>query len=390
MALANAGFAVEAVCPSRHSLLTLSCVEKAFTHYGFSPANSFETAILASEPDLIVPCDDVAVRHLHQLYDRAERRKLNSLVCALIERSLGSPKSLAFLYQRADFLHAAKEEGIRVPPTQVIATLGDLEEWAGTAGFPMVLKADSTSGGEGVRIVHNQEEAEQAFKSLSAPPLVARAVKRALLDQDSSLIAQSFLRRRATISAQAFIRGREGTSTVACWKGTVLASLHFEVVNKANFTGHSTVLRLIENAEMCTATEKIVQRFSLSGVIGFDFMLDAETGNPYLIEINARATQVGHLTLGPGRDLPSAIFSAVTGRSIHEAPKVTDNKVIALFPQEWKRDPSSPYLRSGHHDVPWDEPELIRACVRHQRKQWAWYAEQETLRSLAPVRSPRC
>jgi hypothetical protein len=36
-----------------------------------------------------------------------------------------------------------------------------------------------------------------------------------------------------------------------------------------------------------------------------------------------------------------------------------------LFPQEWLRDPSSPYLHSGYHDVPWDQPDLVRACVRN-------------------------
>jgi hypothetical protein len=29
-----------------------------------------------------------------------------------------------------------------------------------------------------------------------------------------------------------------------------------------------------------------------------------------------------------------------------------------MFPQEWKRDPDSPYLVSAFHDVPFDEPEL--------------------------------
>ena len=31
------------------------------------------------------------------------------------------------------------------------------------------------------------------------------------------------------------------------------------------------------------------------------------------------------------------------------------------------RDPASPFLTSGYHDVPWEEPELLRACLR---KRW--------------------
>ncbi|MGH9717519.1 MAG: ATP-grasp domain-containing protein [Candidatus Acidiferrales bacterium] len=326
---------------------------------------------------------------LHRLHRENSGRNPHAPVCALIEHSLGAADSFPILYQRAAFIQMAQQEGIRTPATRVVASVGELEEWATTTGFPIVLKADSTSGGEGVRIVDTLDGAERAFKSLSAPPLVARAAKRALLDQDSGLVRPSLLRRRAVVSAQAFIRGREATSAVACWRGTVLSGLHFEVLNKTDATGHSTVLRRIENAEISVAIEKIVRRLRLSGVNGFDFVLESETGNPYLIEINPRATQIGHLTLGPGRDIPAALFSCVSGRPIQEAPKLTDNDVIALFPQEWKRDPESPYLRSGHHDVPWDEPELIRACVRPRRKQWAWYAEQEALRTLSPARAPR-
>ena len=61
-------------------------------------------------------------------------------------------------------------------------------------------------------------------------------------------------------------------------------------------------------------------------------MLEEQTGSPYLIEVNPRATQVGHLTLGPGRDLPAAFYAALTGEAIQEAPKVTENRTIALFP----------------------------------------------------------
>lgn len=389
MALTGAGFTVEATCPSSHSLAKLRCVQRTYTHYGFFPAESFLEAIRASKPDLIVPCDDVAVRHLHQLYARAVDRPPYGSIAALIERSLGSPESFRNVYRRAAFLRIAKEEGVRVPLTRSLTSMSDLEEWGEATGNTFVLKADNTSGGDGVRIVRNHAETSRAFKSLSAPPLMARAFKRSLIDQDSSLVAPSLFRRRAALSAQSFVRGREATSAVACWKGTVLAELHFEVINKTIPTGHSTVLRLIENAEMSAATKKVVRRLGLSGVNGFDFMLEADTGNPYMVEINPRATQVGHLTLGPGLDIPAALFSAVTGSPIQEAPKLTDNRVVALFPQEWKRDASSAYLRSGYHDVPWEEADLIRACVRDRRRQWASWTEQEAHRMFSPARIPR-
>ena len=93
-------------------------------------------------------------------------------------------------------------------------------------------------------------------------------------------------------------------------------------------------------------------------------MLEAHSGKAHLIEINPRTTQVGHLALGLERDLPAALYAALTGKEIQPAPKITENETIALFPQEWGRDPKSEFLQSAYHDVPWEEPQLIRSCIR--------------------------
>jgi acetyl/propionyl-CoA carboxylase alpha subunit len=244
-------------------------------------------------------------------------------------------------------------------------------------GLPTVLKADGTSGGDGVRIVHTLAEAESAFRALVSPPPLARAAKRALVDRDKTLVWPSLLRRRPVVRAQVFVAGPEATSTIACWKGSVLAALHFEVLNKQDLLGPSTVLRLIEDLEMSTAVETVVRRLNLSGLYGFDFMLESQTGSPYLIEMNPRTTQVGHLALGTGRDLPAALYAAASGEAVQVDPTLTENDTIALFPQEWTRDPASVFLRSGYHDVPWNEPDLIRACVAKRSKPSVGFSHED-------------
>ena len=118
-------------------------------------------------------------------------------------------------------------------------------------------------------------------------------------------------------------------------------------------------------------------------------MLDSHTGNAYLIEINPRATQVGHLALGSGRDLPAALYAALSGNPVQAAPKVTENDTITLFPQEWVRDPASPYLTSGYHDVPWEEPELLRACVGKRWKRNRKSSKELRVQALSTVGLPR-
>ncbi len=112
-----------------------------------------------------------------------------------------------------------------------------------------------------------------------------------------------------------------------------------------------------------------------------------ETGNAYLIEINPRATQVGHLNLGPGRDLPAAVYAALIGKAAQPAPKVTEKNTIALFPQEWIRDPHSSFLQSAYHDVPWQEPALIRHCVSNREKQSGWYSRRSRTQARAETQA---
>jgi hypothetical protein len=390
VALVKAGFTVDAVCPSQHPLRETDALRRIYRYDGLDALASFADAITAAKPDVIVPGDDLATQHLHRLYDESRRKGgAGEAACSLIERSLGAPENFAILYARSKFIDMAREEGVRAPNTRVVRDSDDLKEWIAENGFPVVLKADFSSGGDGVRVVHSLEDAERALKVLQAPPLLLRAAKRALLDRDTTLVWPSLLRHRSVVNAQSFVAGREATSAIACWKGEVLAGLHFEVIHKGVSSGPATVLRLIENADMSIAAERMARRLNLSGLHGFDFMLESQTGNAYLIEINPRSTQVGHLTLGLGRDIPAALYSAVSGQPACPATKITNDDTIALFPQEWIRDPSSTFLQSAYHDVPWDKPELIRACVRARRKQNAWYSQQSRLQAFSMARLAR-
>jgi hypothetical protein len=369
MGLAKAGFEVQALCPSGHPFFETNVVQRYYRYRGMAPVKSFINAIRAAKPDLVIPGDDLATRHLHDVYHRLKSVGASDIP-ALIAKSLGSPEHWHLSFSRAAFISCALEMGVRAPRMHVINNREDLDHWTTQSGLPAVLKADGTSGGDGVTIVRTRPEAFDAFRSLHAPPLVARAVKRALLDRDSTLVWPSLLRQRPAVSIQQYVAGHEATSTAACWQGKVLASLHFEVLQKSSPSGPASVLRRINNSDMTRATEIMVRRMNLSGLHGFDFMIEANTSNAYLIETNPRATQVGHLTLGSDHDLPAALFAVAAGTTLRPSAIVTENDVIALFPREWLRDPESSFLRSGFHDVPWDQPKLIASCVKHNREQW--------------------
>src|SRR5579862_3310173 len=104
VALANAGFIVDAVCPSEHPITNTEATRKTYKYKGLDPLTSFEDAISTSKPDLIVPGDDRATQHLHLLYDQAcGKGETGKPICALIERSLGASENFPALYARTKF-----------------------------------------------------------------------------------------------------------------------------------------------------------------------------------------------------------------------------------------------------------------------------------------------
>src|SRR5579872_4994849 len=102
MALANAGCEIEAVCPSRNALATTKAVCRVYRYSGITPLSSLAAAITASRPDLIIPGDDLATRHLFDLSHRD--RDFGGTRRRLIERSLGAPESYPLIAARAAFL----------------------------------------------------------------------------------------------------------------------------------------------------------------------------------------------------------------------------------------------------------------------------------------------
>jgi ATP-grasp domain len=365
MGLRNAGFDVELLCPAGHPASKVSAVGRTHAYHALFPLTSIRAALLEAHADLAIPCDDLATGHFHALHRSAHKKGASEAwIATLLERSLGDPSSFAIAAARSSLVALAENEGIRVPKTTIVRDVDQLDAWLAVYGLPAVLKTDGTSGGVGVKIVDTVEEAHRAFADLNIPPPSTRVAKRSIIDRDINLLVPWLFRHRPLINIQAFVRGRDATSAVACWQGKILAAIHFEVLHTWKPKGPASVLRIIENRQMCTAATRIVEKLKLSGLYGFDFMLEQGTGEAYLIEMNPRATQTCHLPLGTGRDLPAALWSILSGERLSDTKSITDKKEIALFPQEWQRNPASHFLSAAYHDVPWGEPQLMRACIR--------------------------
>jgi glutathione synthase/RimK-type ligase-like ATP-grasp enzyme len=364
LSLAESGFEVVALAPDGHALHRLSGI--VARSIGRTRAHGLSEIIRTVEsrpPDLLVPADERAIDFMRVLYLRAIGGKGRNAgqMAALIEASLGSPSAFVFAAQKSRLVLLAQREGLLVPATNVVDDLLELRRLVAKARFPLVLKQDGSSGGQGVRIVSNAADAEQSFVELRASAGPRAAVKMALRKLDLSYL-DGLYRRRPAISLQEYIVGRPANRAVVCHRGEVLAGLSVEALQTTDATGPATVIRVIDSPEMSDAAARMARHLGLSGFVGFDFMLEAATGRAYLIEMNGRPTQICHLALDADSDMIGALAARLPSvvalrRTIPNIHKPT----VALFPQESWRDPNSAYLTSAFHDVPWQAPEFVAA-----------------------------
>jgi hypothetical protein len=368
VALANYGCKVEAVCPPDHPFSFVDGISKIYPYRGLDSLQSLDEAIRASDPYLLVPCDDGVVWQLHQLH--ATKPELRSL----IERSLGAPSGYEVLSGRAKLLQLAQELGVRVPRTKQIVADAELEDYFSAPGISGILKLDGTNGGKGVQVVHSVEEAKRAANSMLRPVTILTAIGRWLVIHDALALWSRSKGRQPGLVLQQFIVGRPANTMIVCQDGNVLAMVTVEVLCAQGSTGAAMAVRLIENEEIRSAASRIAHRLQLSGFHGLDFILESKSGDAYLIEMNPRCTQLGHLPIAGQGDLAGIFCRTFTNTNPQQQQRSLCEKTIVFFPQAIMSNARFPYLQTSYVDVPWGEPRLVRELMSRDWRDRSFFA----------------
>jgi hypothetical protein len=295
------------------------------------------------------------------LFERERRKSSKSWIADLVEKSLGSPPDYPRVLSRNGSMAELRAAGVRVAETLPVGCEATLEASLAQLGFPAVLKSDGSWGGEGVAIVRDLGEARTAYRRLANPPSLLRSLARSLKRRDVHHLIARLHSRSMPICVQRFIPGMPAASAFAAWKGDVAGSIYYDVLVADGTIGPPNVIRRVDCPEIDSATRTVARLFGLSGLHGLDFIRDRD-GAAHLIEINPRATQGGTLAFGAGHDLPAALAGSLSSQTRGMRTPIA-NDVVVFFPREWKRNPSSPYLQSGHHDIPWDDPAILKAAL---------------------------
>jgi len=359
-ALARAGFDVALLAP-RGSLPERSRFVGRIGHVPdrATPAQwifAFAAMVKAAQPRLVVPGDDTAFRLLHLLTTAAPGDMQPALVLqlsALIRQSLGDAAHYRTSIDKTALPPAAAALGVRVPPYAIVASCADAENFASTHGFPLVLKRNFSSAGDGVAICARAADVAPAFAAL------ASAARRDFDPQGSNVLL-----------AQAHIAGGSKYYPAIAWQGSLLAGYAAEKLEPgAGDTGIPTVQRYHHDASLRAVAATLARGFGITGFFSPEFLVEDKTGLPLLIEINRRLVGGAHRGAAIGVDHWAALDAAMQGKA---SPTRSDldpgeSHVAVHFPQEWLRDPESHWLRDYPVDAPWDDPGLFDAllALRH-------------------------
>jgi hypothetical protein len=343
------GCRVHSICPTVHPLHFVSRIERCYSIRSWSTQQSLIEAIESTRADYIVPTDDRAIWQLHALAVSHPQHH------ELILRSLGDLQAFPIVRSRASLLSLADSLHVQIPRTVLVHS----EEEAAS-----LVKRDGTSGGRGVMVVSTPKELLEAYHKLRQNPSVLARLKRRLVDDD----VLAFFRFNALppeeISLQAFVAGAPANAMYACFRGRLLACLQVRTICAQHATGAALIVERINDPRIEEAGRRLAEALRLSGFFGLDFLLENNSGQPYLLELNPRATQLGHLPLEDshgGDTLADALWRAWTGNApVLPITPTPISRRIAFYPQALVLGSGNSLLTSAYLDRPDGELALIR------------------------------
>jgi predicted ATP-grasp superfamily ATP-dependent carboligase len=355
--LAEAGFDVSLLTP-RHSLAESS---RFITKLGYLPDRStrtqwfeaFAEMVKTTAPRLVIPCDDTAFRLLASVVTAPPpglRADLRLQLAALVRTSLGEPAYYEASVDKTKLPPLAEALGVRVPAYATVTDIAGAEAFAAHHAFPVVLKRPHDFAGQGVAICADRDELARALDAFTAAS--ARETGAAVRDR---------------YLMQAYVAGPVQYFHAVAWAGELLAGWALEkLAAHPAPTGPPTMTRYFSGAALRTIAADLARGLGISGLFFAEFIVDAATGSPFLLEINRRVSPATHRGAARNVDLCAALFGALDGAASRSrtALDAAEEGIVVHFPQEWLRDPHSPNLRQYPSDVPWDEPELLEALLK--------------------------
>lgn len=358
--LHETGFRVSALCPHGTTVSFSSFLEHHFPLSSETSSQVIErelaAAMRATTPDLIVPGDERAVACLQDILRRADAGKkvaLDAAALALLRRVLGRPEQFNAMLMKSDTQALARKLGVATPLSVTVTTAEAALREAEQIGYPVVLKQSFSWAGQGVSFCAN----ETALRSNAAPVFAKHGSPLRTLAKRA--LHRDWYPTTSAVDVQKAVDGKPAFWCGVVIEGRVLCGFAGLVQQASSATGPSSVIRIAPHAQMHEASVKMAAALGLTGFVSFDFMVESETGRALLLECNPRPVPACHLGAHIGVDLCAALAAGLRGEAVAVA-EAEGEELVALFPQEWQRDPQALAIFTGYVDMPAQDQGLLR------------------------------
>lgn len=286
------------------------------------------------------------------LRKRADDARLSDAARAMIDRSLPPHDAAVLLEDDARFIIAQTSGPCAAPPSLANPSETDALHFAANVGYPVMLKRNAFAGGVGVTRCDDAEALKAALGDGRANP------------RDPGYVVQKF------ILGEIYAAALSGVS------GKAAAAFSFiKHMKMYDAYGQASVLKYAPHDAILADSKRLYEALGLNGFAGFDYVVDAN-GRAWLIEVNPCIVPKSHFSSCFGVDLVASMLALMRGEPTPPARPPT-HEYVATFPNEWLRDPQSPYLHSAFHDVPWEDTLVLQALIQDtiaRRDPQAWYA----------------
>jgi hypothetical protein len=298
------------------------------------------TAFERFAPEIIFPADDQTVRIFHHAARGHPTLRVSTALRDVLQNSLGDPAFQDITAAKSRLETICSACGVNMPPQLVAPDDEQARAFAQTHGFPLLIKPDTGWAGQGIEWCRTADDMIKALHT-------ARS-------------------RRGAFALQKFIRGQTAAIACSALRGQWLAGIAYAKHRTVSPHGPTSVARRLDRADMLDAGARLVRHFGYTGFAGIDFVIEESTNKAWMIEFNPRVTPICGRAHWMGVDLAAALYTALTSKPPATPLPTIRTEFLAFFPQEWLRNPQSKFLSSAHHDVPWDDPRLLRYFIeRH-------------------------